>query len=55
MNRLQERKGGQTIDELHEHVKEPQGRILTVLHALAREGNVKLQSGLWFMVREDSK
>jgi CTP-dependent riboflavin kinase len=55
MNQLRENKCGQTVDELQQHLKESQGRILTVLHALSREGHVELQRGLWFMVREESK
>ena len=48
MNQLRENKRGQTIDELQQHLQEPQGRILTVLHELAQEGQVELQNGLWF-------
>lgn len=55
MNRLQERKRGQTLEELQEYLREPAGRILSVLVPLRGEGFVaKSASGVWTMVRDDS-
>jgi DNA-binding IclR family transcriptional regulator len=53
MNRLQEQKRGQTLEELQEYLREPAGRILSVLQPLRAEGFVaKSESGVWTMVRE---
>ena len=53
MNRLQEQKGGQTIEELEKYLKEPQARILSVLEPLRTERYVaRSKSGVWTMVRE---
>ena len=53
MNRLQERKRGQTLEELQEYLREPAGRILSVLQPLRAEGFVvKSANGVWTMVRE---
>jgi len=53
MNRLQERKSGQTVEELEKYLKEPQSRILSVLVPLKAEGFVaRSKSGVWTMVRE---
>ena len=53
MNRLQEQKGGQTIEQLQEYLKEPQARILSVLIPLKAERYVAMSdSGVWTMVRE---
>ena len=45
MNRLQEQKRGQTIEQLQEYLKEPQARILSVLMPLKAEGFVALSEG----------
>ncbi len=55
MNRLQEHKQGQTIEQLEAYVKEPQETILLVLEPLRKAGYVaKSASGVWNMVREES-
>jgi hypothetical protein len=41
--------------ELQQHLKEPQGRILTVLHELRKLGYVELKEGVWNKVREERK
>lgn len=54
MNRLQEQKRGQTIEQLQAYLKEPQSRILSVLEPLISAGFVtRSNSGVWTMVRED--
>jgi hypothetical protein len=54
MNRLQEQKRGQTIEQLEAYLKEPQSRILAVLVPLISAGFVTCSnSGVWSMVRED--
>ena len=53
MNRLQEQKRGQTIEQLEAYLKEPQSRILSVLVPLISAGFVtRSKSGVWTMVRE---
>ena len=53
MNRLQEQQRGLTIEELQDYLKEPQGRILTVLVPLRTAGFLATsKSGVWTMVRE---
>ena len=52
MNRLQVKKRGQTIEELSQHLKKPQGAILTVLEALRKENYVDFIDGAWSMVRQ---
>ena len=55
MNRLQEQRRGQTLEELQEYLREPAGRILSVLVPLRAEGFVaKSARGVWTMVRDDS-
>jgi predicted transcriptional regulator len=54
MNRLQEQKRGQTIEQLQAYLNEPQSRILSVLLPLISAGFVmRSNSGVWMMVRED--
>ena len=54
MNRLQEQKRGQTIEQLQAYLKEPQSRILSVLEPLISARFVtRSNSGVWTMVRED--
>jgi predicted transcriptional regulator len=54
MNRLQEQKRGQTIEQLQAYLNEPQSRILSVLLPLISAGFVtRSNSGVWTMVRED--
>ena len=54
LSRLQERKRGQTIEELQDYLEEPQSKILTVLLPLRLEGHVALsESGVWYMIREE--
>jgi hypothetical protein len=54
MNPLQEQKRGQTLEELQEYLREPAGRILSVLVPLRAEGLVaKSARGVWTMVRDD--
>ena len=56
MNRLQEHKHGQTIEQLQAYLKEPQAKILLVLEPLRKAGYVaKSASGVWNMVREESR
>ena len=45
-------KRGQTIEELSQHLKKPQGVILTVLDALRKENCVAFKGGVWTMVRQ---
>ena len=53
MNRLQEQQRGLTIEELQDYLKEPQGRILTVLVPLRTAGFLATsKSGVWTMVRD---
>jgi hypothetical protein len=53
MNRLQEQKCGQTVEELQEYLKEPRGRILAVLTPLKIENFVEeSEGGVWAIVRE---
>jgi len=52
MNHLQLNKRGQTIEELSQHLKKPQGVILTVLDALRKENYVAFKGGVWTMVRQ---
>jgi predicted transcriptional regulator len=52
MNQLQEKKSGQTIEELSQHLKKTQGEILTVLNKLQKENLVALKYGVWIMVRQ---
>ena len=54
MNRLQEQQQrGLTIEELQDYLKEPQGRILTVLVPLRTAGFLTMsRSGVWTMVRD---
>ena len=53
MNRLQEQQRGMTIEELQNYLKEPQGRILTVLEPLRTAGFLVVsKSGVWTMVRD---
>jgi DNA-binding transcriptional ArsR family regulator len=55
MNRLQDHREGQTIEQLEAYVKEPQERILLVLEPLRKAGYVvKSASGVWRLVREES-
>jgi hypothetical protein len=55
MNRLQEQKRGQTLEELQEYLREPADRILSVLVPLRAEGFVaKSARGIWTMIRDDS-
>jgi DNA-binding IclR family transcriptional regulator len=55
MNRLQEQRRGQTLEELQEYLREPASRILSVLVPLRAEGFVaKSARGVWTMVRDDS-
>jgi DNA-binding IclR family transcriptional regulator len=55
MNRLQEQRRGHTLEELQEYLREPAGRILSVLVPLQAEGFVaKSVRGVWTMVRDDS-
>ncbi len=54
MNRLQEQRQGQTIEELQQYLKEPEGRILSVLRPLRDAGfAARSNSGVWTMVREN--
>jgi DNA-binding IclR family transcriptional regulator len=52
MNLLQLKKHGETVAELSQHLKRPEGTILTVLYAL-QKGNFVSRSdtGVWTMVR----
>ena len=51
MNQLQEVTGGQTIDELAQHVKRLRSEIMTVLHELQKEKMVALKDGRWILAR----
>ena len=54
MNRLQEQKRGQTIEQLQAYLNEPQSRILSILVPLISAGFVaRSNSGVWTMVHED--
>jgi hypothetical protein len=56
MNRLQERKHGQTIEQLQEHLKEPEAKILAVLEVYKKENLVRrTDKGVWIMVRPEAK
>lgn len=56
MNRLQEHKHGQTIEQLQTYLKESPGTILLVLEPLRKAGYVsKSASGVWNMVREEPR
>jgi DNA-binding IclR family transcriptional regulator len=52
MNHLQGKKRGETIAELSQHLKRPQGEILTVLEVLRKENYVAIKDGVWTMVRQ---
>jgi hypothetical protein len=52
MNRLQEQKTGQTIEQLETFLGVPQSKILAVLMPHQREGYVTQKSGVWVLVRE---
>lgn len=53
MNRLQVKKSGQTVAELSQHLKKPEGSILTVLYELQKGNYVsRLATGVWTMVRQ---
>lgn len=52
MNQLQGKKRGQTIQELSQHLKKPQGVILTVLYKLQSENLIAQKDGVWTMVRQ---
>ena len=52
MNRLQVKKRGQTVTELSQHLKRPEGTILTVLYELQKGKYVsRSETGVWSMVR----
>ena len=54
MNRLQVKKRGETVAELSEHLKRPEGWILTVLYELQRGNYVsRSETGVWTMVRTE--
>ena len=56
MNRLQEHKHGQTMDQLQAYLKEPQDKILLVLEPLKKAGYVtKSASGVWDVVPEEPR
>ncbi len=51
LNRLQEKKHGQTIEQLSEHLKRPHGVILPVLHTLRKDNCVtRDKNGVWTTV-----
>ncbi len=53
MNRLQERKHGQTVKELQDFLNEPQSKILAVLIPLRDERFVTMsKNGVWTMVHD---
>jgi hypothetical protein len=49
-NRLQEKKRGQTVQELAQHCRAAESEILTVLHKRIRE-YVEVKGGVWKMKR----
>lgn len=52
MNRLQEKKQGQTVEQLAEHLKTAQSFILAELYQLKIVGCVEQdKDGVWTMVR----
>ena len=56
MNRLQEHKHGQTIEQLQAYLKQPQYTILLVLEPLRKAGYVaKSANGVWNLVREEPR
>jgi DNA-binding IclR family transcriptional regulator len=53
MDRLQEQKGGQTIEELQAHLRVPPSKIYSVLRQYQSEGYVDRSSaGVWTLVRD---
>jgi len=51
MNQLQEKRSGQTIEELSQHLNKSQGETLTVLYKLQKENLVAQKDNVWIMVR----
>lgn len=52
LNRLQERKRGQTVDELAEYLRAPRAFVLVALHKLLQNGRVfRDLDGAWRMKR----
>ena len=47
LDRLQDRKRGQTVDQLQAHLKAPQSFILSVLYKLKAEGQVSESKRVW--------
>ena len=47
MKRLQEKEGGQTLDELLESVKRPKEVMLHALNELKERGFIFLANGIW--------
>lgn len=53
MNRLQEKKDGQTLEQLVKYLKMTvETPIRVELHELLREGSVTQEKGVWSMVRQ---
>jgi Mor family transcriptional regulator len=51
MNRLQEMKGGQTIEQLQKHLKVSQSKIHAVLELYAKENHLQRSAdGMWSLV-----
>jgi hypothetical protein len=52
MNRLQDKKSGQTIKELAEYLGESEGKILVVLAPYVTDGHVTQSESGWTLVRK---
>jgi len=51
LNRLQEKKRGQTIAELQKHLKiRTESEMLVALHNLRRHGSVTCEKSVWSLV-----
>ncbi len=52
LNRLQEKKRGQTVEQLQKYFKvRLESTVLVVLHNLRRHGSVTCEKGVWSLVR----
>jgi|GraSoiStandDraft_8_1057269.scaffolds.fasta_scaffold1673913_1 predicted transcriptional regulator len=54
-SRLQEKKRGQTVDELHDCLKRPKEVVLQALHELRERGFVALKEGVWMTIPWEPK
>ena len=54
-HRLEDKKRGQTVDELQEYLKRPKAVILDALHELQKRGFVAIKEGVWMTVPWEPK